>query len=351
MEMSENSVGEGRVRTVAGSSQPLVSCVIPSWNRRKDLRVCLQSLRKQQDVTCEVIVADDASRDGSPEMVCEEFPEAILIRGTLTVGPAHRRNQGVAASRGEYVLQLDSDSEFANPRALANMTAILASRPEIGSVGGEIAVHVQDWDHVHGVRLDRRDSPQRVSGGREDEVQCDCLPALCCMMRRADVVRLGGYDPYLEYGGEDTDLGYRLKKAGFQNIVRYDCAALHHASPSGRHEDASYRFSLAGWRFVLKHRGIPMFLLYLGWYLVRLAVSRIVVRLPWHPAWAEPDRVNRLRSIVRAAWPNARRMFIAVRSRNRNFLAPAEMCAYEQWKQRRVAPGSKPRAESARTLP
>jgi len=317
------------------SERPLVSCVIPSWNRKADLRVCLQSLRRQEGVEREVIVVDDASTDGSPQMVREEFPEVALICGTRTVGPAHRRNQGVVASHGDYVLQLDSDTEFANPRALANMAAILATRREIGSVGGEIAAHIQDWDHVHSVRLDRRDSPQRVSGGRNDEVQCDCLAALCCMARRSDVLALGGYDPYIGYGGEDTDLGFRLKKAGFQNIARFDCAAVHHVSSSGRHEDASYRYSLAGWRFTIKHRGVPLFLFYFAWYVFRLGITLVLVRVRPRAPWADPARVAALRSIVRAALPNIGGMWSAVRCRHCNFLDPAEMRRFEEWKTRR----------------
>lgn len=323
--------------TRSADTQPRVSCVIPSWNRKSDLRVCLQSLRRQQGVQYEAIVVDDASHDGSPQMVREEFPEATLICGHFSVGPAHRRNQGVVASSGEYVLQLDSDSEFTNPRALTNMATILATRPEVGSVGGEIAAHVQDWDHVHGVRLDKRDSPQRVTGGREEEVQCDFLATLCCMMRRADAITLGGYDPYLEYGGEDTDLGYRLKKAGFQNIARYDCAAVHHASPSGRHADASYRFCMAGWRFTLKHRGVPVFLFRFGWYAMRLAATLLIRPFCGGGGNMAPERIAALRAIVRAALPNARGMHRALYSRSRDFLDFEEMRRFERWKARRQA--------------
>ena len=320
--------------SVAGlNEQPLVSCVIPSWNRKSDLRVCLESLRHQQGVACEVIVVDDASTDGSPQMVREEFPEVTLVAGTSTVGPAHRRNQGMTASHGDYVLQLDSDTEFVNPMALVNMATQLSRRQELGSVGGEIAAHVQDFDHVHGIRLDRRDRPQRVSGGRDDELECDFLATLCCMMRRSDVFALGGYDPYLEYGGEDLDLGYRLKKAGFHNIARYDCAALHHASPSGRHADASYRFCLAGWRFTAKHRGIAVFFLEFGWYVLRLGVTLLLLPL----RHTDPDRVTALRAIVRAALPNMRSLRLAVWARGLDFLSPEESKRFENWKARQTS--------------
>lgn len=319
---------------VVVTPNPSVSAVIPVWNREKDLKACLNSLALQQDVSVEVIVVDDGSSDGSVQMVRENFPSAVLVCSEGSgVGPAHRRNQGVLASHGDYILQLDSDITFEDPRAISNMVAILSQREEVGSVGGEIAAHVKDYDHVHALRFDHMDRPQRISANCQDELDCDYLATLCCMMRQRDIRALGGYDPYGEYGGEDADLGYRFKKAGFRNIARFDCAALHHASQTGRHIDDSYRFCLAWWRFVIKHRGVSTFALRLGWYLFRLCGA--VLLLPWvclrqeHPL----KQLSILSVVMKSASANMRRLRSIIRMRTVNFLSPEEMRRFEEWKQ------------------
>ena len=313
---------------------PSVSAVIPVWNREKDLKACLASLDLQQDVSVEMIVVDDGSSDGSVQMVRECFPRAVLVCSEeVGVGPAYRRNQGVLASHGDYVLQLDSDITFEDPKAIANMVAILSQRKEIGSVGGEIAAHAQDYKHVHALRFDHMDRPQRISADCHDELNCDYLATLCCMMRRRDIFALGGYDPYGEYGGEDADMGYRFKKAGFQNIARFDCAALHHASQTGRHKDDSYRYCLAWWRFVIKHRGVSTFALRLGWYLFR--VCGAVLLLPWaclrqsYPL----KQLTVLLVVMKSASTTMQHLRSIIRMRNVNFLSPEEMRRFEVWKQ------------------
>ena len=311
---------------------PLVSAIIPSWNRKSDLMTCLKSLMTQHHVNIEMIVVDDRSTDGSIEMVKKNFPEVVVISGKSTLGPAHRRNQGILASHGEYVLQLDSDTEFNNPDALANMVAVLSSRRVVGSVGGEIAAHVSDFGHVHALVFDRMDRPQRISGDRDAEFECDYLATLCCMMRRQELLELGGYDPYGEYGGEDADLGYRMKKAGFRNLASYKCAALHHASSSGRHEDASYRFCLAWWRFVIKHRGASVFFLRFGWYVLRLgAVLPLVLLRHRH----KRDQLSIISMAVKTAAVNMRKLHSIIKMKNTNFLSPEEMGRFEEYKMKR----------------
>ncbi len=293
---------------------------------------CIRSLLSQRNVALEIIVVDDRSTDGSVEMVRQSFPDVVVIRGENSVGPAHRRNQGILASHGDYVLQLDSDTEFNHPDAIANMVAKMDSSPDVGSVGGEIAAHVGDFDHVHALIFDRMDRPQRISGGRDAEFDCGYLATLCCMMRRKDLLVWGGYDPYGEYGGEDADLGFRIKKAGFRNLASFKCAALHHASQSGRHFDASYRFCLAWWRFVIKHRGASVFLLRFGWYVMRLG---LLLPLALSRNGRRKDQIAVLSMAVKSASANIRNLTFISRMRHANYLSSEEMRRFEAYKMKR----------------
>ncbi len=86
-----------------------VSIIILSWNTKKLLRDCLKSIYSQE-IKPEVIVVDNASSDGSPEMVKKEFPQAILIKNKKNLGFAKGNNQGIRKAKGDYIMLLNSDT-------------------------------------------------------------------------------------------------------------------------------------------------------------------------------------------------------------------------------------------------
>lgn len=85
-----------------------MSVVLVSYNTCALLRRCLESLVNQSD---DIIVVDNASADGSPEMVAIEFPNVTLLRNPRNVGFGAANNQGLAVARHEHVLLLNSDTE------------------------------------------------------------------------------------------------------------------------------------------------------------------------------------------------------------------------------------------------
>lgn len=88
---------------------PLVTVNILSFNRKDELRNTLTKVYEQDYKNIEVIVVDNASSDGSPEMVKEEFPDVILIKLDKNIGIAGW-NRGFEVAKGEYILVLDDDS-------------------------------------------------------------------------------------------------------------------------------------------------------------------------------------------------------------------------------------------------
>ena len=102
---------------------PDVSVVVVSFNTRDLLRDCLQTLaREAGGVSYETIVVDNASKDGSADMVAAEFPEAKLIRSPINLGFAAANNRGFAVARGRHVVLLNSDA-FLRPGALSASTS------------------------------------------------------------------------------------------------------------------------------------------------------------------------------------------------------------------------------------
>src|SRR5258708_10984485 len=90
-----------------------VSVVMVAWNARQYVLECLESLREHCHCAYdEVIVVDNASTDGTPELVAEKFPEFRLIRNSENLGFAKANNIGIAESSHEYVCLVNSDVEF-----------------------------------------------------------------------------------------------------------------------------------------------------------------------------------------------------------------------------------------------
>lgn len=91
----------------------LVSVVVVNWNTRELLKKCLVSLEQSTaPFALQTIVVDNASVDGSADMVEESFPSVILVRNSSNMGYAHANNQGIALAEGDYVLTLNPDTEL-----------------------------------------------------------------------------------------------------------------------------------------------------------------------------------------------------------------------------------------------
>lgn len=112
-----------------------LSIIIVNWNTRGLLRKCLRSIyNNTKKLTFEVFVIDNASRDGSVEMVKKEFPQARLARNKENLGFARGNNQGFLQTKGKYVLVLNPDTEVIDDVFL-KMVEYLKSNKEVGAVG------------------------------------------------------------------------------------------------------------------------------------------------------------------------------------------------------------------------
>src|SRR5579859_7102330 len=115
-----------------------ISVIIVSWNARGFLRDCLVSLRSNGGgLIREVIVVDNASSDGSPDMVANEFPEATLIRSTENLGFARANNLGIRHASGSLLALVNSDV-VVHPDCFRRLSEFLGTHPEVGLVGPKV---------------------------------------------------------------------------------------------------------------------------------------------------------------------------------------------------------------------
>jgi len=116
----------------------VLTIVISCYNDRDLVEDCLRSIyQNPPSAVYEIILVDDASADGTSEMVRATFPEVRLMRNDVNRHYAHSNNRAMDEARGRYVLLLNSDTVVL-PNALDGMIAFLREHPEAGMVGCKV---------------------------------------------------------------------------------------------------------------------------------------------------------------------------------------------------------------------
>jgi len=213
---------------------------VVNWNRRDLLKACLQSLTRQQiNQPFEVVVVDNGSDDGSPEMVLNEWGNNPLVPVVLLRNPENRgfcaaNNQGFAASDAEFVALLNNDAE-AEPGWLAALASAFEGRPEVGMAASKVLVH-EDPRRIDKVgHLIYPDGQNRGRGtGELDEGQYDRVeevlwPDGCAAMYRHSMLdQIGGFDEDFFAYGDDAELGLRARIAGWKCLYMPQAVVRHH---------------------------------------------------------------------------------------------------------------------------
>lgn len=210
-----------------------LSIVIVNWNTRDLLRDCLDSVWQSLDgIAAEVIIVDNASADGSQEMVRNHFPQARLITNPDNRGFAAANNQGFDLARGRHILLLNSDT-VVHGDVLMRSVNYLDSHPDVGMMGcrvlngdgstqmtcsrfptfGNLLLQTLGANRLEG-RFFRR--YQMLDWDRDDERAVEVISG-CYLMVRAEVIADIGYlDEAFFCYGEETDWCLRCSNAGWR---------------------------------------------------------------------------------------------------------------------------------------
>ena len=138
MSIGANSVAARGLLGGCPTAPVTLSVIIPTYNARERLADCLQSIyRYPPSELYEVIVVDDASSDGTSEMVRARFPEVRLFRNDVNRHYALSNNRAIVHARGQYLCLLNNDT-IVLPQALDRMLVFLREHPEAGAVGSRL---------------------------------------------------------------------------------------------------------------------------------------------------------------------------------------------------------------------
>ena len=119
------------------STLPIVSIIIPTYNRAGFLPTAIQSVFAQTYPNVEIIVVDDGSTDGTKKVI-EKFGKNLRYLVTDHRGAAHARNTGMKAAAGKYIAFLDSDDRYLSYKLSIQM-AFIEAHPEVGMVCSEFS--------------------------------------------------------------------------------------------------------------------------------------------------------------------------------------------------------------------
>ena len=235
---------------------PLVSVVILSWNRIDDLRFTLETLQGDSYPRLEVIVVDNASRDGTPDMVRTEFPDVRLIELPRNVGIAGW-NAGFDVARGRYILVLDDDS-YPEPTAVAAGAEYMEAHPRCGVAGFQ----------VRNLRLDTEETAIFSEGPERMFIGCGA------MLRTEIISAVGGFDPHLFLYEHEIEFSMRVWDYGSEVHYVPHVHIYHRAATKNRGLDRGKDCR----RVYYTARNIPyVMLLHFSFRAVAFRVARIIV--------------------------------------------------------------------------
>jgi N-acetylglucosaminyl-diphospho-decaprenol L-rhamnosyltransferase len=261
------------VTSAPPSDVPRVTAVVVSYNSREDLRRCLASLRAHSGIPCQVVVVDNASTDGSADLVAKEFPEARVIRNRENLGFSRANNKGLREAAGAYALILNSDAEL-TPGALPALVARLDARPRLGAAGprtlspdgtvqvsfGPALTPLAEWRQRHLVRGVKRRDPaalEEAAARAGVEHEPDWVSGSCLLARKDALDAVGGFDESFFLYEEDVDLCLRLRRAGWGVLFTPAAEVVHHLGRSMEADPARARleYPRSHVRFYRKHNG------------------------------------------------------------------------------------------------
>ena len=308
-----------------------LSVIIVSFNTREVLRRCLETLEVEgQDLSLEILVVDNGSRDGSVDMVAQNFPQVRLIHAGANLGFAAANNLMFPAGRGRYFVLLNSDA-FLTPGSLKRALEYMDGDPTIALGGARLIGEDGAWQPSTRLFPSQLNDILSITGlahryrtsrfwGRADRtwadplepIETDWVPGAFSILRTSVLKQIGGFDEAFFLYYEEVDLCRRIKAAGHKIYYWPDIVVVHLGGESSKSMPNAARSAsgaqLTLWRlrsgflYYRKHHGSAAWrcmAIEWAWHCFRYVRNRFVQR-PGSEEKAKESRITM--DLVRRAW-------------------------------------------------
>ena len=246
-----------------------VSIIVVAWNVRQLLYDCLKSVYEEtKGVDFEVIYVDNASEDGSIDMVRDEFPAVKIIENDENKGFIIANNQAIEVSKGRYVLLLNSDTIVLD-NAIVKTVKFGDDHPEAAVVGCRILNPDRTlqrccfmFPSILNLFLSAtylyKIFPKSRFWGRErmtwwdysDVREVDGIVGCYALVRKEAIEEVGLMDDIYFFYGDDVDWCYRFRKNGWKVIYTPGAEIIHYGGKNTEHMKDTFLFQLTGARLL-----------------------------------------------------------------------------------------------------
>ena len=242
-----------RKNTRSGELPPVLSIVIVTYHSADVIGFCLDSIESAGSVSREVFVIDNASGDGTEEIVRAKYPSVQLIANSDNRGFSAANNQAIPLCRGRYLFFLNPDAELAGG-CLETAVRYMDENPAVGLAGTKVVYP----DGAMQETISRRYPGEKRTAGELAGLK----GAIACvlgasMIARADLIRaIGGFDEDYFLYGEDQELCLRIRQQGFEIGYIGEAVVRHiggHSERASASADRWRRKTLAEYIFYRKH--------------------------------------------------------------------------------------------------
>lgn len=249
-----------------------VGIIIVSFRSREDIAACLASIGGAQ-LRARVVVVDNASHDGTAELVQRSFPEVTLLSSSRNIGFAAACNTGVRASIGKYCLFLNPDVRLSGD-AVEALVRFAEENPKVGIVGPQVfnedgrtlQLSCRSFPTIGSLFFNRFSLLSRVFPNNRwsrrylllteniaDPRAVDWVSGCCMLVRREALDSLQGFDEQFFLYSEDVDLCLRARHAGWQTCYEPRTHVIHRIGASSGGLRPIIERHRSVWRYYKKH--------------------------------------------------------------------------------------------------
>ena len=253
-----------------------ISVIIVNWNTRDLLHNCLESIYKTiSGISYEIIVVDNASRDGSVAMLHKNYPQVKVIQNAENRGFGAANNQAMHIMTGQYALLLNSDA-ILTENAVAELFTFMETHPDTamacgqllnadGSKQNSIASFPNLLTLLTNTPLLEYLFPKYYPSKRynyDKPIEVDSGIGACLLVRKKAIDDVGMFDERYFFFFEETDWAYRMKSSGW-NIFYVPTAFIYHfqGQSIGRDVRSRIEFYRSRYQFFRKWKSHPYYLL------------------------------------------------------------------------------------------
>ncbi|MGA7937861.1 MAG: glycosyltransferase family 2 protein [Kovacikia sp.] len=221
---------------------PLVSIILVNYNGAEVVLNCLRSLEQfLQAIPYEILVVDNASQDGSPDLIENHFPQARLLRQQENRGFGTGNNVAAKIAKGEFLLLLNTDTQLLSD-ILPALVLLMKEYPDAGIIGpkllnpdGSLQLSTAWEISICGEYKTRQQlkaykepkQQARIDQRFEALQEVDIVVGAAFLIRKVLFDRLGGFDETFFMYFEESDLCYRAKQLGWKILYTPEVSLIH----------------------------------------------------------------------------------------------------------------------------